>query len=84
MITAGAKDKLKLCPFCGGKADISGARENKYYVYCISCDAQTSEYLHKTEDQAIAAWNKRYRKKYPKREGVKAGHANYPLGTHGD
>lgn len=49
--------KLKLCPFCKGKAQSAGGA-GCHYVFCNKCCAQT-DYGYETEQQAIAAWNKR-------------------------
>lgn len=59
---------LKLCPFCGGKAEIkiataliygalSSEIHHQYKVHCTNCYAETI-YYSKPED-AINAWNKR-------------------------
>lgn len=53
-------EALKPCPFCGGEAEHS-FRYTKNYSYsvvgCKQCDAITK--LCKTENEAIAAWNRR-------------------------
>lgn len=58
---------LKPCPFCGGKAKLSGAYHicgvTAWAVYCekssqdSSCRAQMSSI--KSEEDAINAWNRR-------------------------
>ena len=56
-------DKLKPCPFCGGKAILSeshtvaGETFELCFVFCESCCAETS--LHNTKQDAIEAWNSR-------------------------
>lgn len=66
-------EKLKPCPFCGGDATIQTYREHDghetwqmWLVYCTTCYAEIK--FHKeyfmgseptTEDEAIAAWNRR-------------------------
>ena len=55
------------CPFCGGSGKLfwytAGSviddedGDNRYFVYCEKCDAQTGEY--KSAGEAIIAWNKR-------------------------
>ena len=49
--------ELKPCPFCGGAAELYSAW---YFrdVYCTVCGART-HLVHKTDDDAIAAWNRR-------------------------
>ena len=55
-------EKLKPCPFCGGKAYI-GATEHfdgadKFFAYCLSCLVHTT--LDKSDRAAaITAWNTR-------------------------
>jgi Lar family restriction alleviation protein len=57
-------EELKSCPFCGG-ADATIGTEKKgkkhpwlrSYVHCKVCSANM--YGFQTEDQAIAAWNRR-------------------------
>jgi len=50
-------DELKPCPFCCGEADTykSGWRT---IVYCLKCGAKI---MRKIADEAIAAWNRRYK-----------------------
>ena len=51
-------DKLKPCPFCGGKAILSADKHyNIYSVWCDECCAGTSNYGE--EKEAIDAWNSR-------------------------
>ena len=51
-------DKLKPCPFCGGKAILSeDKRTDVYSVFCNECYTETS--LQCTEQEAIEAWNRR-------------------------
>ena len=55
--------ELKLCPFCGGKADVfCDIKKTYYYVECYSeindydcCEARTAEY--DKEELAIDSWN---------------------------
>ena len=55
------QNKLKPCPFCGGKAykkrnwDFDG--NDIYGIHCENCNAQT-EYRC-SEQEAIEAWNRR-------------------------
>jgi Lar family restriction alleviation protein len=66
--------ELKVCPFCGGKAEIisfpvfdtTGGRiyssetaDKKYYVQCKSCATQCGALEYDTPDKAITAWNRR-------------------------
>ena len=48
--------RLLNCPFCGGRAEVKG-KEGKWVV-CVDCFSENSYY--KTEEEAIAAWNRRY------------------------
>ncbi len=58
-------EKLKPCPFCGGKVKIDSGfnidfnnRAHKfYYAICLSCGARGSDADRKTE--AIELWNRR-------------------------
>jgi len=52
------KEKLKRCPFCGGKAKIQKHYElERYKVECVDCLAGISYY--KSEEEALVTWNKR-------------------------
>lgn len=55
-------DKLKPCPFCGGKAEIYEDTIIKslpaYSVYCTKCYARTYG-LYDKKDDAIESWNRR-------------------------
>lgn len=46
--------KLKPCPFCGGKAKITG-----YLLYEIKCARCRVTLPQRYESDAIAAWNRR-------------------------
>lgn len=48
--------ELKLCPFCGGTANIAKGRI-EFWTYCPHCGAQTE--LYETEQETIKAWNTR-------------------------
>lgn len=50
-------EKLKPCPFCGGKAKINGGSV-LCYVRCESCKARVWS-CYETKEEAIAAWNQR-------------------------
>lgn len=51
-------DKLKPCPFCGGKAKLFEDKDYQIYsVTCTECDAGTNAYG--IEQDAIDAWNGR-------------------------
>lgn len=46
--------KLKPCPFCGGKAEITG-----YLLYKIKCARCRAKLPQRYEGDAIAVWNRR-------------------------
>ncbi len=48
-------EKLKPCPFCGGKAEIEG--ERIFWVSCQECCAESNSFIELEE--AIEAWNRR-------------------------
>lgn len=54
-------EKLKPCPFCGEKAELTWNSQGQHYIKCNSCDggmftfATTEEKIKETVD----AWNKR-------------------------
>lgn len=54
--------KLKSCPFCGCQeifhAEIPTKKGRTYKIICSHCGAMTGR--KKTEEKAIAAWEKRY------------------------
>lgn len=61
-------NKLKPCPFCGGKdiqivfqglAVTKCGINNEYVARCGGCGAQTAIVLG--EDKAITAWSRRYK-----------------------
>ena len=53
--------ELKPCPFCGGKARLHEIASTYHvlwrYVMCDNC--LTSNDNYSTEEEAIAAWNRR-------------------------
>lgn len=57
-------DKLKPCPFCGGKAGISKMPPPILYKYRIvcgnpTCDLQPGTNWKQTKQEAIEVWNRR-------------------------
>ena len=57
-----ATEKLLPCPFCGGEAKMCHVTQlwepkDSYWAKCVDC--HTSGKHHKTEAEAIAAWNTR-------------------------
>ena len=51
---------LKLCPFCGGKAEIKTVKicvGEFYRVECADCFAKT--FSENTQSEAVDAWNRR-------------------------
>ena len=54
--------ELKTCPFCGGKAELWRAHPHPDRAAWISCMGKCSVLVskeHKTDAEAIAAWNTR-------------------------
>ena len=55
--------ELKTCPFCGGEANCNnmGLEDHNgvplWWVVCLTCKVSTCG--HATEEDAIAAWNRR-------------------------
>ena len=62
-------ERLKRCPFCGGKARVSSEYQDyDAYVECLECegrgtsyntDSQSTESMEEVRAAAIAAWNRR-------------------------
>lgn len=54
-------EKLKPCPFCGGKAKLVETYVEKgIWVYSVDCsNCKTRQQVSKTEEEAINAWNTR-------------------------
>ncbi len=52
-----SEEKLKSCPFCGGKASMYIAYDDGYYVCCDECGCGLPVY--NTEEEAIKIWNQR-------------------------
>ena len=59
-------DKLKPCPFCGGKVGIHStpaifSEGDMYRAFCVErpCKVQPATLYQNTEEKAIAAWNNR-------------------------
>ncbi len=51
-------EELKPCPFCGGAASTSQDNTlTAWAAYCLDCQAEVVDFC--TEDEAIAAWNRR-------------------------
>lgn len=57
---------LKPCPFCGGRAEISGGKydgKSTSYVECARCMAMGEFFFvspeYASNDRAIEAWNRR-------------------------
>ena len=56
-------EEIKLCPFCGGEAELREYPLAEWWrVTCVDCDAQSGEFYYSENDikeNAIKAWNKR-------------------------
>lgn len=56
-------DELKLCPFCGGNAELRSKQVNyysggwSYRVCCVNCGVSTKEWWN--PEEVIAMWNRR-------------------------
>lgn len=51
--------KLKCCPFCGGKAKLTGLKQApESWVECTECGART-RFFSNSEEAAVSAWNAR-------------------------
>lgn len=48
-------EKLKPCPFCGGKAEFDETREQEHFVFCKDCGGMTVPF--DTQQEAAEAWN---------------------------
>ena len=63
----GKADKLKPCPFCGGKVKIECIDDEYYYISCERCCSSTSfgkvfedgTAADATKAESIVAWNRR-------------------------
>lgn len=55
------KEELRPCPFCGDEAVIFSVEEGVYCVSCTSdsCIANVATQTFSSEEEAIAAWNRR-------------------------
>ena len=52
------KQEMKPCPFCGSQGTLNHYPGDGYLHMCTKCDGMVEKWF-KTEDEAIAAWNKR-------------------------
>lgn len=56
-------DKIRECPFCGGEARMHQISTNNFSVHCIDasgkCPTRINVVTHRTEEQALKAWNTR-------------------------
>lgn len=66
--------KLRECPFCGGKAEYRSTCAGAGYAYvkCTACNARTGyialSFDYSTKDVAIEAWNRRVNDEDKKRK----------------
>lgn len=51
-------DKLKTCPFCGGKAKLEDLGDYRYFVRCEKCGIN-QDHLYHDKRAAVIAWNRR-------------------------
>jgi len=62
--------ELKACPFCGGAAVVRGDEREGFFATCAEVDCfccvgeaydrdAWPEHMFRTEDEAVAAWNRR-------------------------
>lgn len=51
--------ELKRCPFCGGEAETELCGIGVFQHWCVWCDCGVLLQDHKTEAEAIEAWNRR-------------------------
>lgn len=49
-------ERLKTCPFCGGKADYY-YDDYGIHAFCTKCDSRTGDF--ETKDEVLNAWNSR-------------------------
>lgn len=58
-------ERIKLCPFCGGKPNIAQERYLEYYNITHTCKGRKPQFhihtgLYNTKQEAINAWNSRF------------------------
>ncbi len=63
-------EKLKPCPFCGGEAIVEETKSTTYFkrelpyrVKCKMCHCALAYQFFASEQEAIAAWNRRANEK---------------------
>ena len=52
--------KLLPCPFCGGEAVVELCGKGNFAHWCVWCNCGVLKQDHKTEADAIEAWNTRH------------------------
>lgn len=54
-------EELKPCPFCGGEAAMRWFQDEQHpdIIFVVDCSARCGANTWTTEDNAIAAWNRR-------------------------
>ena len=70
-----SKDKVLVCPFCGGPPELQNTHTACYWIECQNCEAQVSGEAYGTnvssqnlslrqhqlaKNSAIKSWNKRF------------------------
>lgn len=60
MVNQSNPTDFKLCPFCGGGAELHDSQRNSrvpmWWVRCELCGATSA--THSTKEKAVAAWNR--------------------------
>ena len=56
-MTSATDERLKPCPFCGGKAEFRSGSSTTPYIRCRECGGRTKSSRNRAN--LIAAWNRR-------------------------
>lgn len=77
-------DKLKPCPFCGGKAEMMSLKNytTRFFATCLVCGVEMPR-IARTRKQAVDVWNRRVdnalEKQIPKKLVIKTQN---PIGSY--